>query len=214
LEQLALRRLIFVRLLLQEASRRELNLADAELQEMRAALERRTETLAGKVVAALVKDARLGEGEVEAYYVAHSAEFRVPAAAHLQMIAVADKAAAAQIVAALTEKDDDFATLAKERSQGFRAAQGGDLGWVPTERLRPAVRMAVAGMKPGEVRGPVETESGVLVLKLLEARPERVESLPETQPAIEQHLLREKRGELVTAWLAEREKASKIERLR
>ncbi|SOB95120.1 peptidylprolyl isomerase [Rhodobacter maris] len=64
----------------------------------------------------------------------------------------------------------DFATLAKEKSQDGAAANGGDLGWFGLDAMVQPFAEAVAGMKDGEVKGPIQTEYGWHVVKLIESR--------------------------------------------
>ncbi|SOC19161.1 peptidyl-prolyl cis-trans isomerase C [Rhodobacter sp. JA431] len=64
----------------------------------------------------------------------------------------------------------DFAEVAKEKSQDGAAANGGDLGWFGLEQMVQPFAEAVASMKDGDVKGPVQTEYGWHVVKLLESR--------------------------------------------
>ena len=64
----------------------------------------------------------------------------------------------------------DFAELAKAKSQDGAAANGGDLGWFALDAMVQPFAEAVAGMKDGEVKGPVQTEYGWHVVRLIESR--------------------------------------------
>jgi peptidyl-prolyl cis-trans isomerase C len=64
----------------------------------------------------------------------------------------------------------DFAAVAKAKSQDGAAANGGDLGWFGLSAMVPPFAEAVASMKAGEVKGPVQTEYGWHVIKLVESR--------------------------------------------
>jgi parvulin-like peptidyl-prolyl isomerase len=238
LERIALRRLILVKLLLEEADRLELKVTDDQLArsqeavrsgfedpnsfaEWRKALDveddrsladaLRTELLVERVSASLAKGVVLRAGDVEAYYAAHKADFMVPETVHLLIIETVDQKSAGQILQELNKQGADFGAVAKERSKGFRAAEGGDLGWVPVDRLQSEVRVAVYNMKPGQIRGPVQTEAGMLIVKLLDRRAARTKDLAEVRSVIEQSLLRTKQREAIRGWLAEREKNAKVE---
>lgn len=76
------------------------------------------------------------------------------------------------------------------------------------------MRKAVAGLKPGQIHGPVQTGSEFVILRWADYRAARMRSLPKAQPEIERRLLRAKQGEIIMAWLTEQEKNSKIEILR
>jgi parvulin-like peptidyl-prolyl isomerase len=160
----------------------------------------RAELLSHRASAALAKEARVSEEQVQAYYEKHRAELRTPEAARLQMITVKDKARADDVLRAL-RKGADFATL----------AQGRDLGWVNAETLPPALHKAVARLKVGETSGPVQYGSDFVIVRLVAQRPAGTRTLAEARPAIEQRLLRAKQNETIMAWLAKQEKASKIE---
>jgi peptidyl-prolyl cis-trans isomerase SurA len=66
---------------------------------------------------------------------------------------------------------DDFTSLAKKYSQQPGADRtGGDLGFFTADRMVRPFSEAVFSMKPGEIRGPVKTQFGYHIIKLLEAR--------------------------------------------
>ncbi len=64
----------------------------------------------------------------------------------------------------------DFAEIAKAKSQDGAAANGGDLGWFGLEAMVQPFAEAVASMKDGEIKGPVQTEYGWHVVRLIESR--------------------------------------------
>jgi parvulin-like peptidyl-prolyl isomerase len=81
---------------------------------------------------------------------------------------VADaKAEAAKIVEAL-KKGEDFAKLARERSDDPGSkANGGDLGTFATGRMVAPFEQACLSLKDGEISGPVESPFGVHVIQLI-----------------------------------------------
>jgi peptidyl-prolyl cis-trans isomerase SurA len=65
----------------------------------------------------------------------------------------------------------DFTALAKKYSQEPGAERtGGDLGFFTADQMVSAFSEIVFSMKTGEVRGPVRTEYGYHIIKLLEIR--------------------------------------------
>jgi parvulin-like peptidyl-prolyl isomerase len=236
-ERLALRKLVHARLLRQEAARRRIVVTEVELDEFTATLRQRfkdaesyaawrksrdlederalrealrTELLVARTSAAVVKDARVSDDQVGQFYEAHKAELKTPEELHLQVIAVKDQADAARLLAAL-KKGADFARLAQEHSTGYRAAEGGDLGWVARQNLPAGVRTAISGLKSGQVLGPIEHGADFVLLRLTDQRSARLKSLAEAKPEIEQRLVRAKQLEIFNTWLADQEKKSKIE---
>ena len=91
-------------------------------------------------------------------------------ARHILITPGKDRAAArskAQSLYEQLQKGADFAALARRESQDpGSAAQGGDLGWAEKSAYVGPFADALFSMKPGELRGPVETEFGFHVIRL------------------------------------------------
>jgi peptidyl-prolyl cis-trans isomerase C len=101
----------------------------------------------------------------------------------------------------------DFAEVAKANSSDGSAAQGGELGWFGKGQMVPEFETAVAGMKKGDVAGPIQTQFGWHLIKLNDTRDSAAPSLDQLRPQIEQQLHQQ-------AFQAELEKmraASKVE---
>jgi parvulin-like peptidyl-prolyl isomerase len=237
LRRIALRNVVQRRLLVQEARRRNVEVTERELDGEIAALRRRFDDLrsfgawmkeqgldegslfdvvredmaADRVRTALVDAVRVSDDEIRGHYAAHEAELG-PEEVRLQIVAVGDERAAKEVVAAL-RRGEDFGRVARERSSGIRAWQGGDTGWVRAAALPSPLREAVAILEPGESRGPLRRGSELLVVRLNERRREPARSLAAMRPELERHLLAEKRRSAVESWLVEREARSKIELL-
>ncbi len=88
----------------------------------------------------------------------------------LQIIVVSSPLEALDILSRL-KKGEDFATLAKQRSIDPSAENGGHLGLLSLDSLRPELRQALVNMKPGDVAGPVLTPIGYSILKLSGSAP-------------------------------------------
>ena len=91
--------------------------------------------------------------------------------------------AEARATIAELDKGADFATLAKAKSTGPSASQGGDLGWFRAEQMVAPFAAAVRGLKKGEYsKEPVHTQFGWHVILLEDTRkvaPPSFESLKE-----------------------------------
>lgn len=150
----------------------------------------------------------VSDDEVRAFYESHAAEYGVPeerSASHI-LIAVPKDAPAAQRSAALDSAKgllqklaqappDRFADLARQHSQDpGSAGQGGDLGYFRRGTMVGPFEDAVFGMKPGEVRGPVETDFGYHIIKLTGVKPGTRQSLEQVRDAIVKEIRREKAG--------------------
>jgi parvulin-like peptidyl-prolyl isomerase len=237
LERLAMRKLVHLRLLVQEAGRRQITVTQKELDEAITALRRRfdelkdfglwvkqqglddpelfesirTDMLAERATAALVEGVSVTAEQAQQYFEAHQDDLIIGAEVRLRIIAVSNKAEAQEIVAAV-QKGEPFDRLARRRSMGRLAAKGGDTGWVQVQALPSPLQEAAVELKPGEVSGPLEKGPGAfLIVGLQDRRPVRAKSLAEARPEIERRLLPEKRREVVQQWLAEQEKKAKVE---
>lgn len=85
----------------------------------------------------------------------------------------------------------DFGELARSRSEDPGSApQGGDLGFFTRDLMVKPFADAAFEMKPGETRGPIETEFGLHLIRLTGIREARVRSLDEARAEIETELRR------------------------
>lgn len=111
-----------------------------------------------------------------------------------------------------------FGALAIEYSEDQPTRyRGGDFGWVEAgrrdARFDPAVVETLFQLaEPGSVSDVLETPRGFHLVKLLEARPERVKPLDQVRPAIEHVLLIENRRQVEDAWKQGLAAALRIER--
>ena len=71
-----------------------------------------------------------------------------------------------------------FPAVAAQFSQSASASRGGDMGWVQGDQLPEAIAQALAGMKQGEIRGPVRSLTGYHLLLLRNKRTVTAETLP------------------------------------
>ena len=99
----------------------------------------------------------------------------------------------------------DFAEMAKVYSRDDESrAQGGELGWFATEQLPVEFAAAVAGWKtPGESRGPIRSQFGFHLVKLLEYQAEKELSLENDYDQIRELARQDKTGKEVDSWIAE-----------
>ncbi len=72
----------------------------------------------------------------------------------------------------------DFEKLAKEKSTGPSASNGGSLGWFKAQTMVPAFANAVKAMKKGDVsKTPVKTQFGYHVIKVEDSRDTKLPTL-------------------------------------
>jgi parvulin-like peptidyl-prolyl isomerase len=121
---------------------------------------------------------------IREYYDTHAEEFAAKDLVHVRHIfikmkpgQVAATQAKAERIATRARRGEDFEDLARgESDDAATAARGGDLGILPRGRHVKALEDAAFQLvKPGEIAGPIETQSGFHVLQLVKRS---------TQPAI------------------------------
>lgn len=96
------------------------------------------------------------------------------------------------VIKAITE-GADFAKVAKEKSTGPSASNGGSLGWFKAKTMVPSFAAAVKAMKKGEVtKEAVKTQFGWHVIKLEDVRDAKLPDLKALKPKIERQLSQKK----------------------
>jgi parvulin-like peptidyl-prolyl isomerase len=111
------------------------------------------------------------EEQVRAYFADHRQRYDIPDSANLQQIVVADAALAEQ-VARLARNGDSFERLALAHSTDpYVQRNFGSLGWVKRGAGIPALDAVVFALtEKGEIGGPVQTDRGYHVVKLLDRK--------------------------------------------
>jgi peptidyl-prolyl cis-trans isomerase D len=118
----------------------------------------------------------VSDAEVKAYYDAHLDEFKAEEqvrASHILLQADGEEemAAAEQRLLELKrriEAGEEFATLAREYSEDTGSAgRGGDLNFFGKGEMVPPFEAAAFGAKVGELVGPVRTDFGVHLIKVV-----------------------------------------------
>ncbi len=120
---------------------------------------------------------------------------------HLAHILVAEEGTSRALLDSLAA-GLPFADLARRHSTDGNAARGGDLGWAAAGAYVPEFETALAPLAPGEVSGPVRTEFGWHLIKLLEVRSETVGQSPAMREAMHKTLEREQRMAAVRDYVA------------
>jgi peptidyl-prolyl cis-trans isomerase D len=128
-----------------------------------------------------IDSTKLNRAALQAYYDAHKGDFTGPEQAQVELVSVSRtvgasedanaKSVATQLVTEARQPGADFGKLARERSEGPYAAQGGDLGQdVPMSRLPPQLQAALAALPIGGVTDPIKDGPTYFVFKLNERK--------------------------------------------
>jgi parvulin-like peptidyl-prolyl isomerase len=104
----------------------------------------------------------------------------------------------------------DFAELAKTYSAGPEASQGGLMGWVTKDGLVQHLSDAAFSLPEGDVSNPLETEGGVVLLKVDKKEPAGTISLDEARKQIEPELRDKFAEEKYKKWIGELRKRSRV----
>ncbi len=109
----------------------------------------------------------------------------------------AAKTEAEAIIKQVGTSVEKFAELAKTKSKDpGSAAQGGDLGFFGRGQMVKPFEEAVYAMKPGDVRGPIESDFGFHIIRLTEVKAERTRGLDEVRAQIDSELKQQKATKL------------------
>jgi peptidyl-prolyl cis-trans isomerase C len=157
--------------------------------------------------------------DVEREYLAHRAtDFTLPAAVRVRHLRVSGAPEAEQLAArarALAPDDDrGFVALVTSHTEdALTRSSGGDLGFIDAHSTLPApiVKAALELRVPGAVAGPIATDTGYEVLRLVTLRAAAVSPLAAVEDSIRQRLYREQRARALDALLAELRKETPVE---
>lgn len=127
-----------------------------------------------------ILDEKVTADAVKNYYESHSKDYerRQVHVAHVlvrtnRQMSPEERAAkltATREVQSKLQAGEDFAEVARSLSDdAVSGKKGGDLGWISEGSVDPAFSKQAFSMKVGEVSGPVETQFGFHLIKLLEA---------------------------------------------
>jgi parvulin-like peptidyl-prolyl isomerase len=108
------------------------------------------------------------------------------------------------------KKGKDFSTLAKEKSEGPYAQNGGDMGYVPKGQTLPEIDNAIFSLKKGEVSEMVESPVGYHVFMAEEIKEERPLEFEEVSEFLRQQLYGKRFQEELVTWLEEKRKDAYI----
>ena len=106
----------------------------------------------------------------------------------------------------------DFARIVKENSQGPAVEEGGDIGFVSTEELAPAVDQATRKLDRGQISDVVQTPGGCYIFKVLDIRKQsaNVGDQP-VKDKVRRQLFQEELGRRFEVWIKELESKAFIQ---
>lgn len=90
------------------------------------------------------------------------------------------------------KKGRDFASLAREQSDGPTRTSGGDLGYIKMGQLEKQLESIVFNLKTGETSEVIETSYGFHLFKVFDRKPETILAYDNVKEQIRQYLVQEK----------------------
>ena len=136
----------------------------------------------------------VNDEEVSEYYEQNKDSFTEKEQLHLYNISTANEEEV-QVILEQLKAGGDFSEIAKEKSTGSSAAQGGDLGYLTKGTVIPEVEEKIFALEIEELSEVVKTDSVFNIFKITEKKPEIVKSLEEVKEEIIQTLLPTKQKE-------------------
>ncbi len=131
---------------------------------------------------------KVGDAEVKARYEAEAKKLAAVEQIKVRHILVKTEDEAKIVIAEL-KNGGDFIDLAKKKSTGPSAGDGGDLGFFGKGQMVPAFEKAAFALNDGAVsETPVKTQFGWHVIKVEERKKADVPSFEEMEPAIRDEL--------------------------
>lgn len=200
-------------ILIEELVNQELLYQDAlkqKLDKKKSVAERlnriKRDALSMEAINHAAENAKISEKDLKATYDARIATTEITEykARH---ILVETEESAKELIKSL-EAGADFIKLAKEKSTGPSAPNGGDLGWFTPNRMVPPFSQAVIALKNGEFsKTPVQTQFGWHVILREDSKAAEPPAFETVKPQIEGMMKRQK----IQEYIAGLRKGAKVE---
>jgi len=141
----------------------------------------------------------ISDEELLEYYNENKESFLEPEQVHARHILVETEEEANNLLLQLKEGLTDFAELAKEKSIGPSAPNGGDLGFFTKGQMVKEFEDAAFSLDPGEISGVVQTQFGYHIIKCEETKEEYYPTFEEAKEQISNTLRSQRENEAISA---------------
>jgi len=184
--------IISEKLLIQEAKNRGLEQDKDVLEQIKNTTEQiLVQSLIEKEIIGKVK---VDDQEALTYYEENKDNFITKEQVYLYNILVETEEVAKDILEKL-KAGGDFIELAKEKSTGPSAAEGGDLGYISKGDLIPEIENVVFALEIGSISDIIKSQYGFHILKVTDKKPEVLKTFEEVKEEITPTLLSTKQKE-------------------
>ncbi len=161
-----------------------------------------------------LKKIKISDSEAKKYYNSNKSKFVKPVQLKAKHILVATKKEAEEIIKKLESSKSlktEFIKLAKEKSTGPSAKNGGDLGWFAANKMVPEFAKAVSSLNIGSITNkPVKTQFGYHVIYLEDKKDKSSVSFEKVKNDIKSYLAQEKFKNNVDSVIKKESKKAKI----
>lgn len=148
----------------------------------------RIQTLTEEYLKEISKKWDMSDKAAKKYYETHKDEFEQAAGTHIRHILTTTEKDAKDAIADI-DKDKDFDKAAAKYSKDTNtAANGGDLGYVEKGTMPAELEKAVDKAKKDEVVGPIKTDLGWHIMKILDRRDKKQLTFEEAKDEVMQRM--------------------------
>jgi len=207
-KSMALDQMISEKLLIQEAKNMGLE-EDSDVLEQ---IKKITEQILVQVLIEreILDKIKINDEEILEYYEQNKDSFTEKEQVYLYNILLETEEEAQNVLEQL-KAGGDFSEIAKEKSTGPSAAQGGDLGYLAKGTIILEIEEVIFALELEELSEVIKTDFGFHILKITEKKPESVTSLEEVKEDIIQTLLPDKQKEAFENLIEELKGKAEIE---
>ena len=207
-KSMVLDQMISEKLLIQEAK----NMGLEEDNDVLEQIKKMTEQILVQVLMEreILDKVEVKDEEISEYYEQNKDSFTEKEQVHLYNILLETEEEAQDVLEQL-KAGKDFSEIAKEKSTGPSAAQGGDLGYLSKGTIIPEIEEVVFALELEELSEVIKTDFGFHILKITEKKTETIKVLEEVKEDIIQTLLPDKQKVAFENLLEELKSKSEIE---
>jgi peptidyl-prolyl cis-trans isomerase C len=207
-KSMILDQMISEKLLIQEAK----NMGLEEDNDVLEQIKKMTEQILVQVLMEreILDKVEVKDEEISEYYEQNKDSFTEKEQVHLYNILLETEEEAQDVLEQL-KAGKDFSEIAKEKSTGPSAAQGGDLGYLSKGTIILEIEEVVFALVLEELSEVIKTDFGFHILKITEKKPETIKALEEVKEDIIQTLLPDKQKDAFENLLEELKSKSEIE---
>lgn len=154
--------------------------------------------------------ARVTPEQVKAEYEANKEQYLIPEKVEHSVILLNKGATAEDQAVKRTEAESihkrlidgsDFGEVAKELSEGSRAAEGGKFPWMQPKDVRPGLQETLKTLPAGEISGIIEGDTELYIVKVHARRQSGYKSFDEVRQPIKTALNAKERDRLKARWI-------------